>query len=133
MHKFLFCLNFSFLSYNTYTLTHYTVKVLDYTFCQLAPRAFTSSRWRVRLWVQDLFGACLPIIINKCGGPFLQCWAGLPTAILDPSVLSKRVETGPTVTHFGPACAQTMPRLPRTSFTCPWQAELLRMSYGKQI
>ena len=62
----------------------------------------------------------------------MQCWAGLPTAILDPSVLSKRVETGPTVTHFGPACAQTMPHLPRTSFTCPWQAELLQMNHGKQ-
>ena len=26
--------------------------------------------------------------------------------------MSKGVETGPTATHFGPVCAQTMPRLP---------------------
>ena len=32
--------------------------------------------------------------------------------VLSPSVLSKGVKTGPTATHFGPACAQTMPRLP---------------------
>ena len=51
---------------------------------------------------------------------FLQCWAGLPLAVLGPSVLSKGVEIGPIATHFGPACAQTMPRLPRISFTCPW-------------
>ena len=31
--------------------------------------------------------------------------------VLDPSVLSKGVETGLTATHFDPACAQTMPRL----------------------
>ena len=45
-------------------------------------------------------------------GPFLQCWVGLPPAVLGPSVLSKGVGTGPTATHFGPGCAQTMPRLP---------------------
>ena len=39
-------------------------------------------------------------------------WAGLPLAVLDPSILSKGVETGPTATQFGPACAQTMSRLP---------------------
>ena len=38
-------------------------------------------------------------------------WAGLPPAVLGPSILSKGVETGPTATQFGPACAQTMPRL----------------------
>ena len=43
-------------------------------------------------------------------GLFLQCWAGLPPAVLGPSVLSKEVETSPTATHFGLACAQTMPR-----------------------
>ena len=31
--------------------------------------------------------------------------------VLSPSVLSKGVGTDPTVTHFDPACAQTMPRL----------------------
>jgi len=32
-------------------------------------------------------------------------WAGLPSAVLDPSILSKGVETGPTATQFGPAYA----------------------------
>ena len=50
---------------------------------------------------------------------FLQCWAGLPPAVLSPSVMSKGVETGPIAIHFSPTCAQTMSRLPRTSFTCP--------------
>ena len=39
-------------------------------------------------------------------------WAGLPLAVLGPSILSKGVETGPTATQFGSACAQTMSRLP---------------------
>ena len=39
-------------------------------------------------------------------------WAGLPPAVLDPSILSKGVKTGPIATQFGPACAQTMSRLP---------------------
>ena len=47
----------------------------------------------------------------QCSGPFLQCWAGLPLAVLGPSVLIKGVGTGPTATHFSPACAQTMLRL----------------------
>ena len=38
-------------------------------------------------------------------------WAGLSPAILGPSILSKGVESGPTATQFGSACAQTMPRL----------------------
>ena len=38
-------------------------------------------------------------------------WAGLPPAVLGPSILSKGVETGPTATQFGLAYAQTMPRL----------------------
>ena len=38
-------------------------------------------------------------------------WAGLPPAVLGPSILSKGVETGPTATQFGLACAQTMSRL----------------------
>ena len=57
-------------------------------------------------------------------------WAA--PAVLGPSVLSRRVETNPIATHFGPACAQIMPRLSGTSFICPWQAELLRISHGKQ-
>ena len=39
-------------------------------------------------------------------------WAGLPPAVLSPSILSKGVETGPTATQFGPACVQTMFCLP---------------------
>jgi len=56
----------------------------------------------------------------KCGGSFLQCWAGLPPLVLGPNFLSKRVETGPTATYFGSTCTQTMSRLPGTSFICPW-------------
>ena len=41
-------------------------------------------------------------------------WAGLPPAVLGSSILSKGVETSPTTTQFGPACAQTMSRLPGT-------------------
>ena len=41
-------------------------------------------------------------------------WAGLPPIVMDPSILSKGVETGPTATQFGPACAQTISRLSRT-------------------
>ena len=40
-------------------------------------------------------------------------WAGLPPALLGPSILSKGVEIGPTATQFGPACVQTMSRLPK--------------------
>ena len=39
-------------------------------------------------------------------------WAGLSPAVLDPSILSKGVETGPIATQLGPVCAQAMPRLP---------------------
>ena len=47
--------------------------------------------------------------------------------------MSKGVETGPIATHFGPACAQSMPPFRQTLITYPWQAELLRESYGMQI
>ena len=63
-------------------------------------------------------------------GLFWLNQAGLPPVVLDPNILSKGVETGPTATQFGPACAQTMPRLPEA---CLWQAELLQMSCGRQI
>ena len=59
--------------------------------------------------------------IEVCYGPFSQCWAGLPPAILGPSVLSKGIETSPTTNQFGPACAQTIPRL---LGACLRQAEL---------
>ena len=63
-------------------------------------------------------------------GLFWLIRAGLPPAVLGLNILSKGVETGPTATQFGPACAQTMPRLPEA---CLWQAELLQMSCGRQI
>ena len=56
--------------------------------------------------------------------------AGLPPVVLGPNILSKGVETGPTTTQFGLACAQTMPRLLGARLQ---QAELFQMSYGKQI
>ena len=39
-------------------------------------------------------------------------WAGLPPAVLGPSILSKGVGTGPTATQFVPTHAQTVSRLP---------------------
>ena len=42
---------------------------------------------------------------------FLWCWAGLPPAVLDPSVLDERVGINLIVTHLDLACAQTTPRL----------------------
>ena len=39
-------------------------------------------------------------------------WAGLPPAVMRPSILSNGVETDPTATQFGLACAQTIPHLP---------------------
>ena len=50
----------------------------------------------------------------------LLYWIRLSPVVLSPSVLSKGVETGPTETQIGPACAQTMPRLPGA---CLRQAE----------
>ena len=61
-------------------------------------------------------------------GLFCLNQAGLPPVELGPNILSKGVETGPTVTQFGPACVQTMPRLPGAHLR---QAELFQMSYGK--
>ena len=56
--------------------------------------------------------------------------ARLPPAIFGPNILSKGVETGPTATQFGPACVQTMSRLPGARLL---QAELLQMSCDRQI
>ena len=50
--------------------------------------------------------------------------------VLGPNILSKGVETGPTATQFGPACAQTIPHLLGARLR---RAELFQMSYGKQI
>ena len=70
--------------------------------------------------------------VTHCSGPFLcfaglpptvllLYWAGLPPAVRDLSVLSKGVETDPTGTQIGSACAQIMPCLPGA---CLWQARL---------
>ena len=53
-----------------------------------------------------------PIFTGLPPAVLLLYWAGLPPVILDPSFLSKGVEIVPTGTQIGPACAQTMPRLP---------------------
>ena len=73
--------------------------------------------------------------LDMCSGPFLQYWARLPPAVLSPNVLSKGVRTNPAATHFGPACAQTMPRLPgfddrpmagRAAAGKLWQANIIK-------
>ena len=69
--------------------------------------------------------------INSCRGLFcIMHWAGLPSTVMGPSILGKGVETNPAVAQLGLACAQTMSRLPGV---CLRQAELLPMSYGRQI
>ena len=66
----------------------------------------------------------------------MQCWAGLPLAVFGLNVLSKEVETGPIVTHFGPAYVQTTPRslefnhrpmANRTTVSKLWQADIIKM------
>ena len=61
----------------------------------------------------------------------------MPLAVLGPSILSKGVGTGPIATHFDPACAQTMPRLPsfdhrpmasRTAAGKLWQADIIKIT-----
>ena len=60
---------------------------------------------------------------NKVGN--YGCWAfcdfGLDYLLLycDPSILDRRVGTGPIITHLEPACVQTMPRSVETLITCP--------------
>ena len=55
-------------------------------------------------------------------------WAGLPPAVLSPSILSKGVETGPTATQLGLAYMQTMPRFPGVHLRL---AELFQMDCGR--
>ena len=62
------------------------------------------------------------LTIELCGGPFWDVGLGCLLQHWDPSVLSKRVRTGPITTHLGPACAQTMLFFAETLITCPWQA-----------
>ena len=63
-------------------------------------------------------------------------WVRLPHAIFGSNVLSKGVGTGLIVTHFGSACAQTMPRslefnhrpmASRTTVSKLWQADIIKM------
>ena len=63
-------------------------------------------------------------------GLFWLNQARLLPVVLGPNILSKGVETGPTATQFGSACAQTMPCLPGAHLQ---QAELFQMSCGKLI
>ena len=68
----------------------------------------------------------LPLLSTFC----IVHWAGLPSAVMGSSILSKRVETGPTAAQLRLTYAQTMPRLPGV---CLWQAALFQLSYGRQI
>ena len=52
-------------------------------------------------------------ILSFCSGPFLLYSVGLPPVVLGPNILSKGVETGLVTTQSGPACAQTLPHLPK--------------------
>ena len=70
------------------------------------------------------------ISIEDCSEPFWLNRIGLPPAVLGSNILSMGVEIGSTATQFGPACAQTMPRLPGT---CLRWAELFQMSCGRHI
>ena len=72
-----------------------------------------------------------------CDLPFLQYWARLPSMVLDPSILSKGVETSPTATHFSPAYAQTMHFLPdfnhipmagRATTRKLWQTDIIKVT-----
>ena len=56
-------------------------------------------------------------------------WAGLPSAVMGPSILGKGVKTSPAAAQPGLVCAQTMPRLPGV---CLQQAELFQRSHGSQ-
>ena len=69
----------------------------------------------------------------KCGRPFYDF--GLDCLLLywGLSILNEIVGTGPIATHLDPACAQTMPCLPKTLVTCPWQARLLQKSCVRRI
>ena len=60
---------------------------------------------------------------------YIVRWAGLLSAVMDPSILGKGVEISPAAAQLGLGCAQTMPRL---SGVCLWQAELFQRSHGRQ-
>ena len=60
------------------------------------PICFSTPHWSRQFNVVGLFW------LNR---------VGLPPMVLGSNILSKEVETGPTATQFGPACAQAMPCL----------------------
>ena len=71
----------------------------------------------------------------------MQYWAGLPPAVFGPNVLSKGVRTGLIITHFGLACAKTVPHSPkfnhrsmagRITVSKLWQANIIKMIYETQ-
>ena len=84
----------------------------------------------VSFWLIYFFKCDSQLLVYYCSGPFWLKWAGLPPAIWGSSVLSMGVETSPIRTQLGPACAQTMPRLPGTRLR---QAKLFQVSCGRQI
>ena len=72
----------------------------------------------------------------------LVCNVGLLPVTLGLSFLDKRVETGPTGTHLGPACAQTTPCLPdfgympmasRATIKKLWWADIIRITQENTI
>ena len=72
----------------------------------------------------------------------LVCNVGPLHTELGPSFLDKGVETGPTGTHLGPACAQTTPRLlgfgympmvSRTAIKKLWQADIIRITQENTV
>ena len=71
----------------------------------------------------------------------MQYWAGLTPAVFGLNVLSKGVRTGPIITHFGLACAQTVPHSPkfnhmsmagRITVSKLWQTDIIKMIYETQ-
>ena len=60
-------------------------------------------------------------------------WAGLPPAVLGSSILSKGVETGPTATQFGLACAHTISCLPGTRLRRAKHGAFLQFLLQKEL
>ena len=59
------------------------------------------------------YAQCAQVLsIRFCRGLFcIVSWAGLPSAVMGPSILGKGVETSPAAAQLGLVCAQIMPRL----------------------
>ena len=62
----------------------------------------------------------------------LVCNVGLLPTALGSSFLDKGVRTGLTGTHLG-QLMHKLHNIYHALVTCPWQAELLQRSYGRQI